>query len=286
MPNTLISLGANLGEARESMRAARRMLDEVFGANHIRSSSLYRTPPVGGPSGQSDFLNAVVAIDTELSVWGVWETIKRIEKSLGRQRLHRWEARRIDIDLILYGQDRVWTPHLKVPHPRMCMRTFVVKPAIEIVPAWVDPVTRWSMAQLGAHLTRQSATPLPFRIVCSDAHVLREFQFLFESQQLDSAPARSPLRVTWQDHMGSSRNSVEQFALTIAAVASPDPMSILWEDYSMNWVQKLGLTASQHELDLIGPRYLMPANDMGWALHELTAASQAMTCNIEILGAF
>jgi 2-amino-4-hydroxy-6-hydroxymethyldihydropteridine diphosphokinase len=116
MPNTLISLGANLGETRESMQAAKRMLDQAFGSSHVRYSSLYRTPPVGGPTGQSDFLNAVVAVNTGLSVWKVWETIKRIETTLGRQRLQRWEARRIDIDLILYGQDRLWTPHLKVPH--------------------------------------------------------------------------------------------------------------------------------------------------------------------------
>jgi hypothetical protein len=139
---------------------------------------------------------------------------------------------------------------------------------------------------LAAHLTQQSVDPLPFRIVCPDNHVLELLQSRFESQHFDASPMHSPIKATWQDGIPNRNQSAELVALTIAAVATPDPMSILWEDYSMSWVQKLGLTACQHELEVVGPRYLMPADDIGWALHELNAAYQAMTCHIEILDEF
>jgi 2-amino-4-hydroxy-6-hydroxymethyldihydropteridine diphosphokinase len=64
MPSSLISLGANLGNVQEAMHAARRMLADSFGQQNVRISHIYRTPPVGGPAGQSDFLNAVAAIET------------------------------------------------------------------------------------------------------------------------------------------------------------------------------------------------------------------------------
>ena len=75
MPRTLISLGANLGNVRETMQAAKRLLSDSFGSSNLVLSQLVRTPPVGGPDGQGDFLNAVAAIQTDRSVWEVWETI-------------------------------------------------------------------------------------------------------------------------------------------------------------------------------------------------------------------
>ena len=180
MAGTLISLGANLGNVRESMAAAKRLLDDAFGSRNLRFSHLYRTPPVGGPAGQGDFLNAVASIETNRSVWEVWETIKQVETNLGRQRQFRWEARRIDIDLLLYGQQRIWTPHLKVPHPRMCMRTFVLKPADEIVPDWIDPVTHWTIHELNAHLERSKSDDSMIRVISEDSIRSKRLQEAFE----------------------------------------------------------------------------------------------------------
>lgn len=289
MVATLISLGANLGDPRESMFAAKRLLFDSFGVSNVRCSRLYRTPPVGGPSGQGDFLNAVAAIQTDKSVWEVWETIKSIESTLGRQRQLRWEARRIDIDLLLYGGDRIWTPHLKVPHPRMCMRTFVLLPACEVASDWVDPVTQWSILQLAENL--RSSENGGLRVVCPDQSLLEELQELVGDQ------STAPFRMEWYRELSKVRQLpkvssgiLSRPALSIFAVASPDPMTILWEDYSLPWAGLLELSPADCQIEagprLSGPRYLMPANDLRWAAHEIHSAQQAMTCIIEPIEAF
>ena len=287
MPRTLISLGANLGNVRESMQAAKRLLEDAFGSPNLLVSHLYRTPPVGGPDGQSDFLNAVAAIQTDRSVWEVWETIKRIESALGRQRQLRWEARRIDIDLLLYDQQRIWTPHLKIPHPRMCMRTFVVFPANEIVPEWIEPVTGWSISKLNDHLKCSINHESAIRVICEDEVQLTRLQHAFLATS-----GHDQVNLDWK-----AANPQQLFDgdavhnLTIAAVASPDPTTVLWEDCSKPWVHALNLASSNSmntsEIRCIrGLRYLMPADDAKWAVHEIISADQAMRCWVEVADEF
>jgi len=295
MPRTLISLGANLGNVRESMRSAKRLLTDSFGDSNLVFSHLYRTPAVGGPSGQCDFLNAVAAIQTDRSVWEVWETIQAIESALGRQRQHRWEARRIDVDLILYDQQRIWTPHLKVPHPRMCMRTFVVVPALEIVPEWIEPVTGWNVIKLHQHLHDSQSNRSVVRVICQDHDQLSRL-----NREFHKTPGHESVGVAWDTASTTEIASLDvrsqqiecpPHKLTIAAVASPDPMTILWEDCSKPWVDALNLSSSvlrnpneSHWID--GPRYLMPADDPKWAVHEIIAADHAMQCSLEVVEAF
>ncbi len=302
MAGTLISLGANLGNVRESMAAAKRLLDDAFGPRNLRFSHLYRTPPVGGPAGQGDFLNAVASIETNRSVWEVWETIKQVETNLGRQRQFRWEARRIDIDLLLYGQQRIWTPHFKVPHPRMCMRTFVLKPADEIVPDWIDPVTRWTIHELNTHLERSNSDNSMIRVISEDSIRSKRLQEAFER-----ATGNDRIRVRWDvgvpsqlaKSLGRTKHSAEKelaekvlaetvlgSKLTIAAVSCPDPMAVQWEDFSAPWARWLDLEVRNEDFAetnrrLVGPRYLMPADDIEWAVHEIMAADQAMQCWLE-----
>ena len=286
MPRTLISLGANLGNVRESMHAAKRLLVDDFGAANISLSQLYRTPPIGGPDGQGDFLNAVAAIETDRSVWEVWEIIKRIESNLGRQRQFRWEARRIDIDLLLYDQHRIWTPHLKIPHPRMCMRTFVVIPACEIVPNWIEPVTRWSISTIQNHLRLTAMNHTPIRVLCQDDAHLSILRSEFESTK-----GSEQMEVVWQTSNPRHLSQSAPHKLTIAAVASPDPTTILWEDCSKPWVTAFNMESTtggdaEEERGIQGPRYLMPSDDAKWAVHEIFAADQAMRCALEPAGPF
>ncbi|MCY2982102.1 MAG: 2-amino-4-hydroxy-6-hydroxymethyldihydropteridine diphosphokinase [Planctomycetota bacterium] len=286
MPRTLISLGANLGSVRESMRAAKRLLADSFGSSNLSLSQLYRTPPVGGPGGQGDFLNAVAAIETDRSIWAVWEIIKSIESTLGRQRQLRWEARRIDIDLLLYDQQRIWTPHLKVPHPRMCMRTFVILPAFEIAPDWIEPVTGWSIANLKDHLEHSLTNDSFIRVICQDELQLSRLQSSFAS-----IPKQDEVRLAWGTSKPHQLAQASSPKLTIAAVASPDPTTVLWEDCSKPWVHALNMetsvSANSNELRCIqGPRYLMPADDTKWAVHEILSADQAMRCELEAVEGF
>ncbi len=288
MPRTLISLGANLGNVRESMQAAKRLLADSFGSTNLVLSQLYRTPPIGGPDGQGDFLNAVAAIQTDRTVWEVWDTLKSIESTLGRQRQLRWEARRIDVDLLLYDQQRVWTPHLKVPHPRMCMRTFVVVPALEIVPDWIEPVTGWSISKLHLHLKNSQSHRSSISVICQDEGNLSRLKHEFEN-----CDDPKPVHILWET--ANPKQLTESCStsnkLTIAAVASPDPTIILWEDCSKPWVHALNMESSininESELRCIqGPRYLMPIDDSKWAVHEILAADRAMQCSLEVVGGF
>ena len=281
MPRTLISLGANLGNVRESMLAAKRLLADSFGSANLILSQLYRTPAIGGPDGQGDFLNAVVAIQTDQSIWEVWETIKAIEFTLGRQRQLRWEARRIDVDLLLYDQQRIWTPHLKIPHPRMCMRTFVVLPAFEIVPDWIEPVTGWSISKLKDHLQVSLNDNSLIRVICQHeeqkSRLQREFGLTADHEQT---------QLVWDIAKPHQLDDLISYKLTIAAVASPDPTTVLWEDCSKPWVRAFNMETSisvdPSELRCIdGPRYVMPADDAKWAVHEIIAADRAMRCRLE-----
>ena len=163
MAKCLVSFGANIGDAWGTIQQAAARLSELLcGAADVRLhnerkatfrlSRCYRTPPVGGPAGQPPFVNAVAALSTEASVWDVWHSIRLIEKEFGRERNLRWEARRIDLDILLYDDVRIWTPHLKVPHPRMCMRRFILLPAVDVASDWIDPVSSWTIGQLAENL--------------------------------------------------------------------------------------------------------------------------------------
>lgn len=153
MHRCLISFGANIGDAKATVLYAAKLLQEMLGkGDTVKLSRLYQTPPVGGPSGQSPFINAVAAIHTILSPWEVWHVIRSIEQQLGRERQRRWEARRIDLDILLYDQQLIWTPQLKIPHPRMCMRQFILKPAIDVAGDWIDPASCMSIETLSERL--------------------------------------------------------------------------------------------------------------------------------------
>jgi 2-amino-4-hydroxy-6-hydroxymethyldihydropteridine diphosphokinase len=154
MPRCLISFGANLGNARSTIeRAAEQLQDKLTTATELfQLSPLYKTPPVGGPSGQPPFINAVAAVQTDRSPWEVWQAVRDVEQDLGRERFLRWEARRIDLDILLFDDARIWTPQLKIPHPRMCMRRFILAPAAHVAGDWLDPVTGQSIAALATAL--------------------------------------------------------------------------------------------------------------------------------------
>jgi 2-amino-4-hydroxy-6-hydroxymethyldihydropteridine diphosphokinase len=283
MPRLLISLGANLGSTYETMLAASRMILEAFGRDRTRFSRLYSTPPVGGPSGQSDFLNAVASIDTELTCWEVWDVIKRMERELGRQRQQRWEARRIDVDILIHGDSRVWTPHLKIPHPRMCMRSFVLVPAMDIAADAIEPVTGWTIARLHDNLLQ---APSQSTLVLANTEAMRdELQQLFDDRESHvDGPALRFLACPTPETLGKLGIDVfDRFGLSIFCVRTPDPETIQWEDYAFPWARSLGLTDALADISLHGPRYLLPANDLSWTVHEIRASRGAMTCPVHLV---
>lgn len=133
MTSACIGLGANLGDAEATLRAAVAALRHLPGTRLHALSSLYRSAPVG-PGGQDDYLNAVACLETGLAPHALLQALQAIEARHGRVREIRWGPRTLDLDLLLYGNDRIHTSDLIVPHPELPHRNFVVVPLLEIVP--------------------------------------------------------------------------------------------------------------------------------------------------------
>lgn len=148
MTRALLSLGSNIGDRRATLNRAIELLTDT---PHIRvgeHSAFYATKPVGGPSGQGEFLNGAAIVETKLKSSELLGELQRIEQALGRQRHERWDARTIDLDLLLYGNQRLRTPELTVPHPRMSFRPFVLVPACEVADDWIHPVLNAKLEDL------------------------------------------------------------------------------------------------------------------------------------------
>ncbi len=134
-----VGLGANLGDARASLRAALDALARLPATRLAAVSSLYRTRP-HGPQDQPDFLNAVAALETALAPLELLERLQAIEAAAGRRRDGpRWGPRTLDLDLLLHGAARLRTPRLVLPHPRIAERPFVLVPLAELDPALEVP---------------------------------------------------------------------------------------------------------------------------------------------------
>jgi 2-amino-4-hydroxy-6-hydroxymethyldihydropteridine diphosphokinase len=135
-----LSLGANLGHRAASLRAATALLDAAEGVNVRRRSRVYETEPVG-VTDQPKFLNLVVEVELadEVTPHDLLALAKRIEVDLGRQQRERWGPREIDVDILLFGEERIREPGLEIPHPQTWERGFVVIPLADLVPDMKTP---------------------------------------------------------------------------------------------------------------------------------------------------
>ena len=130
MKTAIVALGSNLGDRELTLRRALHEIGKVM--RIVRVSSIRETKPVDAPAGSPDFLNMVVAGHTRLRPEELLDQLQAIEKKLGRRRGQRNAPRTIDLDLILYGAQRVRTKRLTVPHPRYRNRAFVMEPLREL----------------------------------------------------------------------------------------------------------------------------------------------------------
>lgn len=133
-----VGLGSNLGDRVASLAAALRQLDALDGVAVIGVSGVYETEPWGGVE-QPPYANAVAALDVGMGAASFLAKCQGIEGALGRLPGVRFGPRVIDIDVLLFGMERIATPDLVVPHPRLLEREFVVTPLLEIAPGAVLP---------------------------------------------------------------------------------------------------------------------------------------------------
>ncbi|HEY5799332.1 MAG TPA: 2-amino-4-hydroxy-6-hydroxymethyldihydropteridine diphosphokinase [Burkholderiaceae bacterium] len=132
MPVAYIGLGANLGEARAHVEWALAALAALPQSELTAQSSLYRTAPQD--AGGDDYINAVAQLRTELSPHELLHALQALEQQRGRERPYRNAPRTLDLDLLLYGEDKIDTFDLTVPHPRLHLRAFALAPLAELDP--------------------------------------------------------------------------------------------------------------------------------------------------------
>lgn len=144
-----IGLGSNLGDRRAYLRAA---VDQLQTAGDVAAvSPLYETDPVGGPSGQQEYLNLVVELHTADSPRALLERCQALESAADRERAERWGPRTLDADVLWVEGEVIDEPDLTVPHPRMWERRFVLAPLVDLAP---DLVTSAQLATAGGNVAR------------------------------------------------------------------------------------------------------------------------------------
>lgn len=149
-----VALGANLGDPIATVNTAVKALKGLPRSRLLAMSSLYRTAPVGLKD-QPDFINAVAALETELTPAAFLEELFAIEARFGRQRSVRNAPRTLDLDLLLHGSTRSDNPAVILPHPRMHERAFVLAPLMEIAPE-LDIPGHGTIALLREHCADQN----------------------------------------------------------------------------------------------------------------------------------
>lgn len=133
-PMTLayIGMGANLGDARNTLLTAAQELSALPGIVSLRLSRFYRSAPI--ESSGPDYVNAVAAVETTLDAHALLDHLQAIEEHHGRLRPYRNAPRTLDLDLLLYGTQSIGDARLTVPHPRMHLRAFVLRPLADLAP--------------------------------------------------------------------------------------------------------------------------------------------------------
>lgn len=136
MKGVFLALGSNMGDRENFLDKAVELIAENIG-DVVKQSTIIETEP-WGKTDQSRFLNMVIEIETDLSPDELLKECQDVEERLGRVRKDKWGERTIDVDILLYGDQKVDRSDLKIPHPLMWERDFVVEPLTEIAPDIVD----------------------------------------------------------------------------------------------------------------------------------------------------
>jgi len=306
MPYCLVSFGSNLGDRQALLAAAAKQLSQHSQIHDFRTSRLFTTPPIGGPGGQSAFLNAVAAFRTDAPAREVLSWLQGIEQELGRQRKIRWDARSIDLDVVLYGDLMGGGSNLIVPHPRYTARMFVLEPACDVVPNWQDPRFGWTIERLTKHLR---ATPPSLALIGGEVAVRNRLCERVADRLEIPWVAAPPLA----DSPGLAGNVALDGVLYrtapvapvqwdvpadrpwIAACAPPLPKSSLSDHAADDFhlprlLVRLQQTAAEHRWPAphqiwptggAWPEYRLEIDDEQWAVEELVSAFDSLQCTVQ-----
>lgn len=151
MNKAILLIGGNLGNRTAHLREAVQQINRQAGKVEM-TSALYETAPWGQVQ-QPDYLNQALLVSTDMDPLTLLHTILEIERHIGRIRQEKWGARVIDIDIIFYNDAIISLPELKIPHPQLQNRQFVLVPLQEILPDWQHPVLHKTVRELLALCT-------------------------------------------------------------------------------------------------------------------------------------
>ena len=163
----VLSLGSCMGDSVALMRRAAGMVEELPRTSPVARSSIYETAAVDVPEEFRDikFLNAVMAVETELTPAAFSDAIHAIEAALGRRRSGiRHEPRNIDIDIVAFGDCHSDDPALMLPHPEAARRRFVMEPLAEILPDYILPGQGKAAGEIAAALASQEVSRLALQL--------------------------------------------------------------------------------------------------------------------------
>lgn len=155
------ALGSNLGDRDVHLEFALLALADLDGVESTLCSPVYESDPIG-PGEQLPYLNAVLSLETSLSPAALLDAMLAIEERAGRVRgpdHPRWGPRTLDLDLLLYGDFRIDEPALKLPHPELAERAFVLAPLADLAPDLVHPVLGQSISTLLGRVSREGIRP-------------------------------------------------------------------------------------------------------------------------------
>lgn len=147
MERVYLGVGSNLGDRAAYLHQAQSLVARLPESRLLRSSTVYETDPVGGPP-QGKYLNAVWELETSLTPRKLKDQLREIEKQLGRKPSNPNAPRQIDLDILFYGDWIVKENDLRIPHPRLHERAFVLRPLLELAPEKLHPESKKSVEQL------------------------------------------------------------------------------------------------------------------------------------------
>ncbi len=305
MPQCLVSFGSNLGTRESLIVTAARQLAAMREIENFRTSRLFETPPIGGPSGQSSFLNGVAVFETTARAREVLLWLQAIEQQLGRQRHERWAARCIDLDVVLHGSLVGGANDLTVPHPRYTARRFVLRPACDVAPEYRDPRFGWTIKRLADHLDAGNASLAlaggdeQFRIKLCEClqmeHGIRTFA---------AAPMPEPMTVIGTAPVARRMAGIDakltepaqteinvcDDAPWVSAFVPPLPNtdSVVADSKSIprliariQWTKSEDRWPAPHQIwpsSSAWPEYRLEVEDFAWAASELASALASMRC--------
>lgn len=145
--NAFIALGSNLGDRLDNLHKAIEYIGKLSRVEILKSSSVYLTEPCGTIN-QPDFFNAVIKTETSFSPRELFIELKKIEKTIGRIETIKWGPRKIDLDLLYYGNYIIDEHDLQIPHKEAENRDFVIIPMLEIEPNFILPLNGARMADI------------------------------------------------------------------------------------------------------------------------------------------